>query len=36
MAYDEKVLFRINNYAPQLILTPQLRKMTQHHQIMCG
>ena len=36
MAYYEKRHVHISDYALLIILPPKLRKMTQHHQIMCG
>ena len=36
MSYDEKGLVHISEYDIQLLLPLKLRKMTQHHQIMCG
>ena len=36
VAYAEKGLVRISDYDIQLLLSPKLRNMTQHHQIMCG
>ena len=36
MEYHEKGLFRISGYDLWLIFLPQLKNMTQSHQIICG
>ena len=36
MKYDEKGIVRISDYALQLIIPPQLQKMSQRHKIMYG
>ena len=35
MAYDEKGIVRISDSSLWLLIPPELRKMTQRHQIMC-
>ena len=36
VAYDNKVIVRVIDSSLRFIIPPQLRKMTQRHQIMCG